>query len=41
VLRREALRPMRDEVKVVRAELGSTAGLVGAGFVAFEALDAA
>jgi glucokinase len=41
VLRREALRPMRDEVTVVRAELGSTAGLVGAGFVAFEALDEA
>ncbi|MGZ4334678.1 MAG: ROK family protein [Gaiellaceae bacterium] len=41
VLRREALRPMRDEVQVVRAELGSTAGLVGAGFVAFEALDEA
>jgi predicted NBD/HSP70 family sugar kinase len=41
ILRREALRPMRDEVKVVRAELGSTAGLVGAGFVGLEALDAA
>jgi glucokinase len=40
ILRREALRPMRDEVKVVRAELGTTAGLIGAGFVAFEALDA-
>ena len=41
VMRREALRPMRDEVKVVRAELGTTAGLIGAAFVAFEALDAA
>jgi len=40
VMRREALRPMRDEVKVVRAELGTTAGLIGAGFVGFEALDA-
>ena len=40
VMRREALRPMRDEVKVVRAELGTSAGLIGAGFVAFEALDA-
>jgi len=40
VLRREALRPMRDEVRVVRAELGTSAGLIGAGFVAFEALDA-
>jgi len=41
VMRREALRPMRDEVRVVRAELGTDAGLIGAGFVAFEALDAA
>ena len=40
ILRREALRPMRDEVSVVRAELGTSAGLIGAGFVAFEALDA-
>jgi len=40
VLRREALRPMRDEVRVVRAQLGTAAGLIGAGFVAFEALDA-
>ena len=40
ILRREALRPMRDEVRVVRAELGTSAGLIGAGFVAFEALDA-
>jgi glucokinase len=39
VLRREALRPMRDEVRLVRAELGTSAGLIGAGFVAFEALD--
>ncbi len=40
VMRREALRPMRDDVEVVRAELGTSAGLIGAGFVAFEALDA-
>ena len=40
VMRREALRPMRDDVKVVRAELGTSAGLIGAGLVAFEALDA-
>jgi glucokinase len=39
VLVREALQPMRDEVRVVRAELGTAAGLIGAGFVAFEALD--
>jgi glucokinase len=38
VLRREALRPMRDEVRIVRAELGTEAGLIGAGFVGFEAL---
>jgi len=41
VMRREALRPMRDRVRVVPAELGTAAGSIGAGFVAFEALDAA
>jgi glucokinase len=40
ILRREALRPMRDQVRVVPAELGTSAGLIGAAFVAFEALDA-
>ena len=40
VMRREALRPMRDAVRVVRAELGTAAGLIGAAFVGFEALDA-
>jgi glucokinase len=40
VMRREALLPMRHEVKVVPAELGTAAGLIGAAFVAFEALDA-
>ena len=40
VLRREALRPMRDTVRVAAAELGTAAGLIGAAFVAFEALDA-
>jgi glucokinase len=39
VLQREALRPMRDEVRVVRAELGTAAGLIGAAFVGFEARD--
>jgi glucokinase len=39
-LQREALHPARDLVRVVRAELGTAAGLVGAGLVAFEALDA-
>jgi glucokinase len=37
---REALSPGRELVRIVPAELGSDAGLVGAGFVAFEALDA-
>jgi glucokinase len=40
VLAREALAPGRDLVRVVPAKLGPEAGLVGAGFVAFEALDA-
>ena len=35
-MRREALRPMRDTVQVAKAELGTSAGLIGAGFVAFE-----
>jgi glucokinase len=39
ITRREALEPGRDTVRVVPAELGSSAGLIGAGFVAFEALD--
>lgn len=39
LMAREALEPGRDTVRIVPAELGSTAGLIGAGFVAFEALD--
>ena len=39
VLKREALSPGRELVRVVPAELGPDAGLVGAGFVGFEALD--
>jgi glucokinase len=39
VLLREALPPMRDEVRVVRAALGTAAGLIGAAFVGFEAVD--
>jgi hypothetical protein len=31
---------MRDEVRVVRAELGTSAGMIGAAMVAFEAVDA-
>jgi glucokinase len=38
VMLREALAPGRDLVRVVPAQLGPEAGLVGAGFVAFEAL---
>jgi glucokinase len=39
VVAREALAPGRDLVRIVPAELGPRAGLVGAGFIAFEALD--
>ena len=39
VMRREALPPGRDLVRLVRAELGTAAGLVGAALVGFEALD--
>jgi glucokinase len=38
VMRREALPPGRDQVKIVRAELGTAAGVIGAGLVGFEAL---
>jgi glucokinase len=37
--RREALAPADGNLRVVPAELGADAGLVGAGLVAFEALD--
>ncbi len=40
VARREALEPMRSEMRLAKAELGTAAGLIGAAFVAFEALDA-
>jgi glucokinase len=40
VVRREALEPMRSSVHFVKAELGTAAGLIGAAFVGFEALDA-
>ena len=39
--RREALEPADRTLRVVPAELGSDAGLVGAGLVGFEALDGA
>jgi glucokinase len=41
VLRREALEPMRSSVRLAKAELGTAAGLIGAAYVGFEALDAA
>jgi glucokinase len=40
VTRREALEPMRGAVRFAKAELGTAAGLIGAAFVGFEALDA-
>lgn len=41
VLMREALKPMREGMRVVRAELGTAAGMIGAALVALEAADAA
>ena len=38
---REALRPARELVRIVPAELGADAGIVGAGLIAVEALDSA
>ena len=38
VVRWQALHPAGDRVRIVRAELGTAAGLIGAGLVAFEAL---
>jgi glucokinase len=38
---RESLEPMRSSVLLAKAELGTAAGLIGAAFVGFEALDAA
>lgn len=40
VVEREALPPSRDLVRIVRAQLGPDAGLLGAALVGFEALDA-
>ena len=41
VARREALEPMRGAFRLAKAELGTSAGLIGAAFVGFEALDSA
>jgi glucokinase len=38
VVRREALAPAGDEVQLVSAELGTAAGVIGAGLIAFDAL---
>jgi len=38
IVRTEALQPAADRVRIARAELGTMAGLIGAGLVAFEAL---
>ena len=39
VATREALAPARAGVRIVKAELGSDAGVIGAGLLAFEAID--
>jgi glucokinase len=41
VMRREALAPEDDRVRIVPAELGTAAGLIGAGLLAFDAAEAA
>jgi glucokinase len=41
VMKREALAPDGGRVRIVRAELGTAAGLIGAGLVAFDTADAA
>jgi len=41
IMQRETLPPMRETVRVERAQLGTAAGLIGAAFVGFEALDSA
>jgi glucokinase len=41
MLRRDGLAPARDVVRIVPAELGPDAGLIGAALVGFEALDEA
>lgn len=38
VARREALEPARAGIRIVKAELGSDAGMIGAGLLAFEAI---
>ena len=38
-MHREALPPAKDLAEIVRAELGTAAGLIGAAFVAYDELD--
>jgi glucokinase len=38
IMRREALPPARENVQIVRAELGTAAGVIGAAFVAYDAI---
>jgi glucokinase len=38
VVERDALQPGRDTVRIVHAQLGTDAGVIGAGMIAFEAL---
>lgn len=40
IVRREALAPADEQVEIVKAQLGTAAGLIGAGLIAFEALTA-
>jgi glucokinase len=40
VIERDALEPGRDTVRIVLAKLATDAGVIGAGMIAFEALDA-
>jgi glucokinase len=40
VLKRDGLPPARDHVRVVPAALGEEAGMIGAGLIGYEALDA-
>jgi hypothetical protein len=39
VLARDGLAPGRDALRIVEAQLGSDAGVIGAGMIAFEALE--
>ena len=41
VVAREGLAPARDSVRIVEAQLGAEAGVIGAGMIAFEALEQA